>query len=217
LNHLLFLVSGGGGNLKFFHTAIAQKKLQNMQISALSDRECGAISYAKRWEIDHHVIEYSRKNPHQLQQEIIRRSPSLVITNWHKIIDPNTVQLNAGRLINLHYSLLPAFGGLIGIEPLRKAYEKKCRFIGPSCHLVDEGVDTGEILAQAVFSTNRPFEDAVGKMFRAGCLTLLNAIHMKLGASNDVSEEFDGLRFSPPLCFDASIYDEKFWEDVSQA
>ena len=47
-----------------------------------------------------------------------------IITNWHKIIDPVTVNLYCDKFINLHYSLLPSFGGLIGVAPVEKHTQK---------------------------------------------------------------------------------------------
>ncbi|WP_159066144.1 formyltransferase family protein [Vibrio harveyi] len=44
-----------------------------------------------------------------------------------------------GRIVNIHYSLLPSFGGLIGVKPIEKALELGCKYIGPTCHIVDEG------------------------------------------------------------------------------
>jgi phosphoribosylglycinamide formyltransferase-1 len=119
-------------------------------------------------------------------------------------------------LINLHYSLLPAFAGLIGIEPIKKAYEQGCKFMGPTCHLVDEGVDTGEILAQGVFKADRPFQELVTMMFRSGCLVLLNALLLSMGHC----KEFEASRtifFSPELTFDKFLFDEEFWQKVASS
>jgi phosphoribosylglycinamide formyltransferase-1 len=112
---------------------------------------------------------------------------------------------------------LPAFGGLIGIEPIKRAYDQGCKYIGPTCHFVDEGVDTGKILAQGVFTTDRSFNDAVTIMFRTGCLVLLNGLTILL--NNPIPENINQniIHFSPKLNFDASFFNEDFWQKVEDA
>ena len=120
-------------------------------------------------------------------------------------------------MINLHYSLLPAFGGLIGLDPIKKAYESGCKFIGPTCHYVDEGVDTGKIIAQAIFTTEIVYEDAVKTMFQTGCLTLLNAITQF--AAEEIINEIEGsivnIQHSPELKFEEACFDEDFWNQIA--
>lgn len=176
MKHIIFLASGGGGNFKFFHRAIENNIVSSIRLSMIADRECGAIEYAKKMELDNHIISYSRNNPSILQQLLHEKQPDFIVTNWHKIIDADTVRQHQGKIVNLHYSLLPAFGGLIGTEPIKKAYEQGFKYIGPTCHLVDEGVDTGKIIAQGVFTTDRSPDEAVTMMFRTGCLVLLNGL-----------------------------------------
>lgn len=215
MKRMIFLVSGGGGNLKFFHQAMLAGHMRKIHIIVAADRHCVATTYAKKSGLDTHVINYSRNSPKELQEILFANRPDVVVTNWHKIIDAETVRSNMGKLVNLHYSLLPAFGGLVGIQPVKMAYEQGCKFIGPTCHLVDEGVDTGQILSQAVFTTERPIDDAITMMFRLGCLTLVSGIQIVLkdrliNNAGSVSE-----RFSPDLDFDSSIFNEEFWKKVS--
>lgn len=215
--HILFLVSGGGGNFKFFHHAIEKKIISNIHLSMISDRMCGAIQYAKNNDVDNYIISYSRSNPSILQQLLCEINPDFIVTNWHKIIDSNTLIKHQGKFINLHYSLLPAFAGLIGIEPIKKAYEQGCEYIGPTCHLVDEGIDTGKILAQSFFTTDRSFNDAVTMMFRTGCLVLLNGLSILMGHYKLDSLSINTTSFLPPLNFDNSLFDEEFWEKVERS
>lgn len=215
--HILFLASGGGGNFKFFHQAIEEKIIPNIQLSVIADRMCGAIEYAKKINVNHHIIPYSRSHPSSLQQLLCEKQPDFIVTNWHKIIDTDTLQKHQGKFVNLHYSLLPAFGGLIGIEPIKKAYEQGCKYIGPTCHLVDEGIDTGKILAQGIFTTDRSLNDAVTMMFRTGCLALLNGltILMKQNELKNVSK--NTIPILPILNFDNSFFDEEFWQKVERS
>lgn len=216
MKNILFLTSGNGGNFKFLHQAIKNNLISDISVSMVSDRDCGANAYAKSMDIENCIIPYTRNEPSLFQRVLKEKNPDFIVTNWHQIIDAKTVSQNRGKLINLHYSLLPAFAGLIGIEPIKKAYEQGCKFIGPTCHLVDEGVDTGEILAQGVFKADRPFKELVTMMFRSGCLVLLNALLL----STSHRKEFEASKtilFSPELTFDKSCFDEKFWQKVASS
>lgn len=216
MKRILFLASGGGGNFKFFHQAIQRKYLDDVQLSVVADRKCGSIEYAEKWGLDSTIINYTRTAPNELRYLLAAMKPDVIVTNWHKIIDADTVRDNLGKLVNLHYSLLPAFGGLIGIEPIKKAYEQGCKFVGPTCHLVDEGVDTGRIIAQAVFATDRPMQEAVTMMFRTGCLVLLNGIQSVLDQELITHTGISETIFSPPLNFDHAQFSDDFWRGVAE-
>ncbi len=69
----------------------------------------------------------------------------LVLAGYMRILPPRIVVPYAGRVLNLHPSLLPAFPG---INVIQKAYDAGVSETGVTVHLVDEGVDTGPILAQ---------------------------------------------------------------------
>ena len=216
MKSVVFLVSGGGGNLKFFYLALKYKLISGIKLHVIADRECGALKFAGSKDIDNNIILYKRSHPESLTRILVNLKPDIIVTNWHKIIDVHTVASFQGKLVNLHYSLLPAFSGLIGVKPIARAYEQGCKFIGPTCHLVDEGVDTGNIISQAVFSTERSFEDSVNLMFNKGCLVLLSGIQQVLGQRISTAQvsNFDP-SYGPPLGFDESIFNEKFWKELA--
>jgi phosphoribosylglycinamide formyltransferase 1 len=93
-----------------------------------------------------------------------------VLAGYMAILDPAFVRRFAGRLVNVHPSLLPAFSGLRAIE---QALDYGVKVFGVTVHLVDEGVDTGPVLAQRavelpsarlpaeVRTTLRPLEHAL--------------------------------------------------------
>ena len=115
--------------------------------------------------------------------------------------------------------MLPAFGSLIGVEPIKQAYKKGCRFIGPSCHYVDEGVDTGKIIAQAIFKTDIAYQEAVSTMFQTGCITLLNGITQIanediLGGTIKTSDHNDD-SYDPALKFNLASFDVSFWNKLT--
>lgn len=178
---VLALASGEGGNIKFLHAARKLRLVEDFDLAVVADRACGALRFARQAGLDHKLVTYQRSSPSQLQQVLEGFGPDIVLTTWHKIIDAETVRMWDGKLVNLHYSLLPAFAGEIGMRPLQLAYERGCQFVGPTCHLVDEGVDSGKVLAQAAFRTDVSYDVAVSAMFRLGCAVLILGMQRVVG------------------------------------
>jgi len=69
----------------------------------------------------------------------------VVLAGYMALLSPTFTAAWAGRLINVHPSLLPAFPGMRAIE---QALDYGVKVFGVTVHLVDDGVDTGQILAQ---------------------------------------------------------------------
>ena len=80
-----------------------------------------------------------------------QRADLVVMAGYMALLSPQFVQRFAARLINVHPSLLPAFPGLHAIE---QAVEHGVRVMGVTVHFVDEGVDTGPIIAQEAFEVD---------------------------------------------------------------
>ncbi|MCW3039384.1 MAG: phosphoribosylglycinamide formyltransferase [Solirubrobacterales bacterium] len=70
----------------------------------------------------------------------------VVLAGYMALLSPAFTGAWAGRLVNVHPSLLPAFPG---IHAIRQALDYGVKVFGVTVHLVDDGVDTGPILAQA--------------------------------------------------------------------
>ena len=83
-------------------------------------------------------------------------------------------------------------------------------------YFVDEGVDSGKIISQAILKTDISMEKAIQIIFQKGCLILLNSI--LLLSQEDIIEKSENNKFdySPPLLFDDSIFDNLFWTRLSQ-
>jgi phosphoribosylglycinamide formyltransferase-1 len=67
------------------------------------------------------------------------------LAGYMRLLSPGFVRAYAGRVLNVHPSLLPAFPGL---EAQRQALEAGVKVSGATVHVVDEGLDTGPILLQ---------------------------------------------------------------------
>jgi phosphoribosylglycinamide formyltransferase 1 len=69
----------------------------------------------------------------------------VVLAGYMALLTPGFLQRFPGRVINVHPALLPAFPGLHAVE---QALEYGVKVFGVTVHFVDEGVDTGPIIAQ---------------------------------------------------------------------
>ena len=72
----------------------------------------------------------------------------IVLAGFMEILGAPFIRRFAGRIVNVHPSLLPAFPGLRAIE---QALEYGVRVMGVTVHFVDEGVDSGAIILQEAF------------------------------------------------------------------
>ena len=73
--------------------------------------------------------------------------PLVLLAGFMRILTPGFVNHYAGRLVNIHPSLLPAFAGL---NTHQRAIDAGCQVAGATVHLVTPELDHGPILAQAV-------------------------------------------------------------------
>lgn len=217
-----FLVSGGGGTLRCLTVAIERLGLPFEIAAVVADRECGAVEFARGRGLPTEVVEYSPAAPTALRDALDSASVDCVITNIHKIIDAETLQRSSAVFVNLHYSLLPAFAGLIGMATLDAARAIGARFVGGTCHEVVEEVDAGPILCQGSvpvdWSNDEDLQDVV---FRLSSLSLLNALLYKFDTpetsdATHFGEELFGRRvvFSPPLDDRLRGLNEEFWREV---
>jgi phosphoribosylglycinamide formyltransferase-1 len=75
----------------------------------------------------------------------------IVLAGFMELLGPPFIRRFAGRIINVHPSLLPAFPGVHAIE---QALEYGVKQMGVTVHFVDEGVDSGAIILQEAFAIN---------------------------------------------------------------
>jgi len=88
-----------------------------------------------------------------------RRGVQLVVlAGFMELLSADFVRRFAGRILNVHPSLLPAFPG---VGAIRQALDHGVKILGVTVHLVDEGVDTGPIVLQESFPLPYPAEIAV--------------------------------------------------------
>lgn len=147
------LVSGSGSNLQSIIDATESGVLKSKVVCVLSNKESAyALERGRNHGID--AIYINPKDP--CYDDILLnymkeyKVDLIVLAGYLKIVDKKLIDLYKGRIINIHPSLLPKYGGkgYYGIhvhEAVLKAGEKES---GATVHYVDDGIDTGEIILQ---------------------------------------------------------------------
>jgi phosphoribosylglycinamide formyltransferase-1 len=159
---IVILISGGGSNMQAIVRAARQEDWParyGARIAAVISNRADAAGVA--WAAAHHIptqvighTDFADRAAFEaaLTQEIARHgdgghAPWVVLAGFMRILTPAFVQAHAGRLFNIHPSLLPAFTGL---HTHARALAAGCRFAGATVHRVTEVLDEGEILEQSV-------------------------------------------------------------------
>ena len=89
---------------------------------------------------------YRKEYDKQVDYGIYHDVDLIVLAGWMRIFSPWFCEKWAGKIINIHPSLLPAFGG--GCHAIKDAYEYGCKVFGVTVHWVIPEVDAGPIIAQ---------------------------------------------------------------------
>lgn len=222
---IVFLCSGGGGNLRFVKQAVEQGWFGNADLAAvLTDRECAANEYARLHGIDEQRIDFTDASQTMLMALLDHYHPDIVITTVHRILNQDVVEKYRGKLINLHYSLLPAFGGSIGTKPVKDAIACGAKFTGVTVHFVDESVDGGRPIIQAAIPLRRgdTVDSVMDLVFRCGCISLGSAILLlSHRGQTDVEEIEDVVQLKDRRCLFSNtvtlpnrIQHEDYWDGL---
>jgi len=159
---IVILISGAGSNMAAIVQAAHQQRWGErlgVQVAAVISNKPGASgldwlrSQSAYSRIQTDVLEHTQfESREAFDQALMRRIDAhapdlLVLAGFMRILTPGFVAHYAGRLINIHPSLLPAFTGL---NTHQRAIDAGCKFAGATVHQVTAELDHGQILAQAV-------------------------------------------------------------------
>jgi phosphoribosylglycinamide formyltransferase-1 len=151
--NLVVLVSGRGSNLRAILEAIDAGTCAAKVLGVISDRKkAGALELASARGIPTKVVPLRKGDDRELWNEsltdaVFAFGPDLVVlAGFMRVLGPPLLERMPGRIINVHPALLPSFAGHSGPQD---ALEAGVRITGCTVHVVDAGVDTGPIIAQA--------------------------------------------------------------------
>ena len=148
-SRIVVLASGSGTTLQ---AVLDDAQLRPLVVAVGSDRYgTGALDRAIAAGVDSFVVPFADYADREqwdraFEKELAERSPDLVVlAGFMRIFDATNV--SRFRMINTHPALLPSFPG-IGIRAVRAALAAGVKVSGATVHWVDEGVDSGAIIAQ---------------------------------------------------------------------
>jgi len=149
------LASGRGSNLQALLDASARPDYPAQVVLVISDRErAAALDRARAAGVEALFVnpkDFGDRESFDLAlvRELRARRVGLVCNaGYMRILSPAYCRAFAGRAMNIHPSLLPAFPGL---HAQRQALEHGAKVAGATVHFVDDGpVDTGPIILQAI-------------------------------------------------------------------
>jgi phosphoribosylglycinamide formyltransferase-1 len=158
VKNIVILISGGGSNMAAIvreaRRANWRETLGADVAAVISNRpDAGGLALAREHKIATEVVDHKGFASREafdaaLAEAIDRHQPALVaLAGFMRILTPGFVDRYAGRMLNIHPSLLPAFPGL---HTHRRAIEAGCKVAGATVHQVTSELDHGPILEQAV-------------------------------------------------------------------
>ena len=155
--NLGILISGRGSNMTSILSAIQRHKIKNVRPSIVISNKSNAPGLriaSEKFNIPAKVIlsnglkgwDYDQQIASILQDYgVTPRRGLICLAGFLRIMSPEFVRAYKMRIMNIHPSLLPAFPGL---HAQKQAIEYGVKVTGCTVHFVDEGVDSGPIIAQ---------------------------------------------------------------------
>jgi phosphoribosylglycinamide formyltransferase 1 len=148
------LLSGRGSNFEALAESVGAGRIPDAEISIVISNREGAegVARAQARDIPVRVIPSKGLEREAYDHMVIAalddaRVNLVCLAGYMRLLSPYFVAAFPNRILNIHPSLLPAFPGL---EAQRQALEYGVKFSGCTVHFVDENLDAGPIVAQAV-------------------------------------------------------------------
>jgi phosphoribosylglycinamide formyltransferase-1 len=159
MKRIAVLLSGRGSNFEAIAESVRAGRIPDAELTiVVSNREsAGGIEKARQRGIEAVVIPSKGKQREEYDREVVallkqKKIDLVCLAGFMRLLSPYFVQEFRHRILNIHPALLPSFPGL---EAQKQALEWGVKFSGCTVHLVDEHLDAGPIICQAVV----PVED----------------------------------------------------------
>jgi phosphoribosylglycinamide formyltransferase 1 len=152
------LLSGRGSNFEALAESIASGRIPNAEIAIVISNREGApgLERAKSRGIAARAIPSKGLERETYDRQVVavlneHKVDLVCLAGYMRLLSPYFVAAFPSRILNIHPSLLPSFPGL---ESQRQALEYGVKFAGCTVHFVDENLDAGPIVLQAVLPVN---------------------------------------------------------------
>ncbi len=153
---LVVLASGRGSNLEAIMETVKIGKLRAEIVSVVSDNaNAKALEKAQSHGIPTKVLSIKNFQSRQDYDDALAKAIEdagvdyVVLAGFMRVLGNGFVRRFRNRIINIHPSLLPAFPG---VNAQAQALDYGVKVSGCTVHFVDEGMDTGPVIAQAAVS-----------------------------------------------------------------
>ncbi len=153
MKNLGILLSGRGSNFEAIARNVQAGKIQAKIAVVISNREeAPGLARAREMGLNARFIPSRGKDRESYDRELVAtlkefHADLVCLAGFMRILSPYFIRVFPARILNIHPSLLPAFPGS---DAQKQALEYGVKFSGCTVHIVDEGVDTGPIVCQAV-------------------------------------------------------------------
>ncbi len=154
LNRVAILLSGRGSNMVALAEAIAGGRVPGAElVLVISDKpKAPGLERAASRGLKTALIERRGRTRDEHDRETLTALKAhqvdlVCLAGYMRLLSPQFIETYSGRVLNIHPSLLPAFPGL---HPQRQALEHGVKYSGCTVHFVDDTLDGGPIIAQAV-------------------------------------------------------------------
>ena len=148
------LLSGRGSNFEALADSVASGRIPNAEMTIVISNREGApgIGKAKQRGVATRVIPSKGLEREVYDRQVVaalreHKADLVCLAGYMRLLSPYFVASFPERILNIHPSLLPSFPGL---ESQRQALEYGVKFAGCTVHFVDENLDAGPIILQAV-------------------------------------------------------------------
>jgi phosphoribosylglycinamide formyltransferase-1 len=153
MKNLGILLSGRGSNFEAIARNVQAGKIPARIAVVISNKEEAAgLATARRMGLEARYIPSQGKDREAFDREVVAvlnafQVDLVCLAGFMRILSPYFVREFPGHILNIHPALLPAFPGS---EAQKQALGYGVKFTGCTVHIVDEGVDSGPIVCQAV-------------------------------------------------------------------
>jgi phosphoribosylglycinamide formyltransferase-1 len=159
LLNLAILISGRGSNMKAILDAVKKQKIPIRPTVVISNKSTAkGLKIARklgvqtevveskgfqgsRWEYDKKIISVLKK------YQVTPKNGLICLAGFMRIISPEFIKKYKNCVLNIHPAILPAFPGL---DAQKQAIDHGVKYSGCTVHFVDDGVDSGPIIVQAI-------------------------------------------------------------------
>lgn len=148
------LGSTNGTDIIAIHDAIQSGKLDaKINIIISNKKNSGILQKAKDWGLDFKFIDKKNLSREKYDKLILQKLNKydvdlVLLIGWMRILSPILINAYKNKIMNVHPSLLPKFAGGMDSDVHSEVLKAGETETGCTIHIVDEGIDTGEIILQ---------------------------------------------------------------------